>query len=74
MVVRKKKWRFTEERILLDNYKSKTIKELLELLPGRDQNQVNMKIKALKKQNRLTDYKNAEARLRAYKQRHENNA
>jgi len=74
MVVRKKKWKFSEERIILDNYENCTIKELLTLLPGRDQNQINMKIKSLKKQNRLTDTKDAEARIRAYKQRVNNDA
>lgn len=66
---RGKKWKFSEEKIIIDNYSTCTIKELMELLPGRDQNNINMKIKRLKKQNRLTDIKSAEAINRAYKQR-----
>lgn len=66
---RGKKWKFSEEKILIDNYSSNTIKELIELLPGRDQNNINMKIKRLKKQNRLTDTKSDDAIDRAYKQR-----
>lgn len=64
-----KKWKFSEEKIIIDNYSSSTIKELIELLPGRDQNNINMKIKRLKKQNRLTDIKSDDAINRAYKQR-----
>ena len=66
---RSKKWKFSEERILILNYASSTIKELIALLPGRDQNNINMKIKRLKKQNRLTDVKLSETITRAYKQR-----
>lgn len=64
-----KRWKFSEEKILIDNYSTSTIKELIELLPGRDQNNINMKIKRLKKQNRLTETKSDDARSRAYKQR-----
>lgn len=66
---RSKKWKFSEEKILIDNYSSCTIKELIKLLTGRDQNNINMKIKRLKKQNRLTDVKSAAAINRAYRQR-----
>ena len=66
---RGKKWKFSEEKIIIDNYSISTIKELMALLPGRDQNNINMKIKRLKKQNRLTDIKSDEAIDRAYKQR-----
>ncbi len=64
-----KKWKFSEEKILIDNYPNSTIKELVVLLPGRDQNNINMKIKRLKKQNRLTEAKTEEAINRAYRQR-----
>lgn len=68
-MLRGKKWKFSEEKIIIDNYAITTIKELLELLPERDQNSVNMKIKRLKKQNRLTEVKSEEAINRAYRQR-----
>ena len=68
-MAKSKKWKFSEEKILIDNYSSSTIKELMVLLPGRDGNHINMKIKRLKKQNRLTVIKSEEAVKRAYKQR-----
>ena len=63
------RWLFTEEKILIENYSSKTIKELLEMLPGRDQDAINCKIKRLKKQSRLDLAKSQETVERAYKQR-----
>lgn len=69
MVKRRKKWKFSEEKILIDNYANKTIKELIELLPGRDQNNINMKIKRMKNQNKLIGGKSDDAKDRAYRQR-----
>jgi hypothetical protein len=63
------KWKFSEEKILIDSYSSNTIKELLELLPGRDADAINCKIKRLKKANRLELTKDADTIERAYKQR-----
>ena len=69
MIKYRKKWKFSEEKILIDNYNSKTIKELIDLLPGRDQNNINMKIKRLKNQNKLVGGKSTVAIDRAYRQR-----
>jgi len=65
----RKKWKFSEEKVLIDNYANKTIKELIVLLPGRDQNNINMKIKRMKKQGKLELHKTDEAVNRSYKQR-----
>ncbi len=66
---RKKGWRFSEERILMDNYNTKTILELEELLPGRKADSINSKIKRLKKANKIIEGKTKDAIKRAYKQR-----
>ena len=67
-----KRWKFSEEKILIDNYSSKTIYELMELLPTRDQDSINCKIKRLKKQSRIDFTKSKEAVARSYKQRTNN--
>lgn len=64
-----KRWKFSEEKILIENYNDKTIKELQELLPNRDENAINCKIKRLKKQNRIVSNKSDDAVSRAYQQR-----
>ena len=67
-----KRWKFSEERILIDNYSSKTIYELMELLPKRDQDSINCKIKRLKKQSRIDLNKSEDTVARSYKQRSTN--
>jgi len=65
----RRKWTFSEEQILLDNYASKTIKELLELLPNREEDAINAKIKRLKKLGKITGTKDPKTIERAYLQR-----
>lgn len=67
----RKSWRFSEERILIENYESKTITELEEMLPGRNADSINSKIKRLKTLGKLKGYKSDDAVKRAYQQRHE---
>ena len=64
-----KRWKFSEEKVLIDNYSEKTIKELMDLLPNRDENAINCKIKRLKKQNRIASNKTEDAVNRSYQQR-----
>lgn len=68
---RKRGWTYSEEKILLDNYHTCTIKELEELLPKRNAESINSKIKRLKYAGKIVEGKSEEARERAYKQRHE---
>lgn len=65
----RKGWSYSEEKILLDNYHIKTIKELKALLPGREDDSINSKIKRLKAIGKIKDGKSQEAINRAYKQR-----
>lgn len=68
-MARRKGWSYTEEKILLDNYHTKTIQELKELLPKRNDDSINSKIKRLKSTGKIKDGKSKEAVNRAYKQR-----
>ena len=68
-MVRKKGWKFSEEKILIDNYNYKTIIELQELLPGRDADSINSKIKRLKSSGKIVGNRTEEAKKRAYEQR-----
>ena len=68
-MARRKKWSYSEERILVDNYADKTIKEFLELLPTRDADSINCKIKRLKAAGKIVGGKTDETIDRAYKQR-----
>jgi hypothetical protein len=65
----RKEWRFSEERILIENYEHKTIKELEELLPGRNADSINSKTKRLKILGKLKGYRTEEAVNRSYYQR-----
>jgi len=67
--VARKSWTYSEEKILIDHYNNKTISELISMLPGRDQDAINSKIKRLKKQNRIVSGKSADTVARAYTQR-----
>lgn len=64
-----KKWTLKEEKTLIDNYSTKTINELADMLNGRDADSINSKIKRLKKERRIKEQKEQCAIDRAYKQR-----
>jgi hypothetical protein len=66
---RKKPWGHSEKKILMDNYYDKTIKELLDLLPGRSEDSVNTQIKRLKAAGKISGEKSEAAIKRAYEQR-----
>lgn len=66
---RRKGWKPSEERILRENYNVRTIKELEELLPGRNADSINSKIKRLKSAGKIVEGKTENARKRAYEQR-----
>lgn len=68
-MARRKKWTYTEKEILLDNYETATIKELQELLPGRNADMINAQIKRLKKARKIKSGKTEETVQRAYEQR-----
>jgi len=65
----RKGWKYSEEKVLIDNYETKTIKELEAMLPGRNADMINAKIKRLKASGRLGKGKDEEAIQRAYAQR-----
>jgi len=62
-------WSYTEERLLVERYNDMTIKELEELLPRRNADMINAKIKRLKATGKIKEGKNEEAIQRAYEQR-----
>lgn len=62
-----KKWTFSEEKVLIDNYTTSTIFELKDLLPGRDEDSINCKIKRMRKQGKLVGHKTPETVSRAHK-------
>jgi len=68
-MTKRKGWSYTEEKILIDNYSTKTIQELKELLPKRNDDSINSKIKRLKSTGKIKDGKAQEAIVRAYRQR-----
>jgi len=70
-MARRRGWSYTEERLLISNYNNMTIKELEELLPGRQADSINCKIKRLKELGKILEGKKEEVIDRAYKQRHE---
>ena len=65
----RKGWSYSEERLLIENYQVKTIKELGEILPRRNADMINAKIKRLKAIGKITEGKTEEAIQRAYEQR-----
>jgi len=71
-MVRKSKWKTYEEELLINNYSTHTISELMELLPGRSQLSINNKIKRLKQEGKITKEKEESAINRAYEQRNNN--
>ena len=64
-----KRWTMFEEELLAENYQIMTIKELMELLPGKSQDSINAKIKRLKKKDKIDGDKDPNAVDRAYRQR-----
>ena len=68
-MARRRNWSHTEEKILVNNYKDKTIKELMELLPKRDALSINCKIHRLKSAAKIDSNKDKETVQRAYYQR-----
>ena len=62
-------WSYTEERLLVERYNDMTIKELEKLLPRRNADMINAKIKRLKATGKIKEGKNEEAIQRAYEQR-----
>lgn len=68
-MVRRKGWSYTEERLLLENYNTKTIKELEVILPGREADSINCKIKRMKAAGKIGEGKDLDTKMRAYSQR-----
>jgi hypothetical protein len=66
---RRKTWLYSEKAILIDNYHIKTIKELEEMLPGRNADSINAEIKRLKTAGKIKGGKEEETIKRAYYQR-----
>ena len=62
-------WKFSEEKVLIANYEKKTIRELEAMLPGRNADMINAKIKRLKAMGRLDKGKDDDTVQRAYQQR-----
>lgn len=68
-MARRRGWTYTEERLLIENYNTKTIKELELLIPNRNTESINCKIKRLKSEGKIREGKDEEAIKRAYDQR-----
>jgi len=68
-MIKKKDWRWSEKKLLQENYTTKTIKELEDLFPGRSRESINCQIKRLKSNGKIETIKNQEAIDRAYLQR-----
>lgn len=67
--MRRKSWKFFEKEILIKNYKTSTIQELINMFPGRTADSINAEIKRLKAAGKINGYKNTEAVTRSLKQR-----
>lgn len=65
----RKGWTFSEERVLIENYNTKTIKELMVMLPSRGRESINNKIKRLKAAGKIVEGKTDQTKNRAYHQR-----
>ncbi len=68
-MARRRTWTYTEKQTLINNYETKTIKQLLELFPGRNADMINAQIKRLKAAKKIEGGKTKEAIQRAYYQR-----
>jgi hypothetical protein len=62
-------WTFTEEKKLIDNYDTCTIKELMAMFPKRSQESINNKIKRLKSAGKIKGGKDDNTKDRSYTQR-----
>lgn len=62
-------WKYSEEKMLIENYNKLTIKELEVLFPDRSRESINNKIKRLKYAGKIQQGKNKDTVNRAYKQR-----
>lgn len=69
-MARRRGWSYTEERLLVENYNTMTIKELEHLLSGRKADSINCKIKRLKANGKIDAGKDVDTVKRAYQQRH----
>jgi len=67
--MRRRKWSFTEEKVLIDNYNKCTIKELELMFPERGRESINNKIKRLKSAGKIAEGKSEDTVKRSYDQR-----
>jgi len=67
--MKRRKWSFTEEKVLIENYNKCTIKELEMLFPERGRESINNKIKRLKAAGKIAEGKTDDTVQRAYEQR-----
>lgn len=67
--MKRRGWSHTETRVLIENYHTKTIKELQAMFPERSVESINNKIKRLKAQGKIKEGKDQETIQRAYEQR-----
>lgn len=67
-MAKNREWSYGEEQLLIENYHTSTIKELIKLIPTRNEESINSKIKRLKSQNKLKE-KTEDTIDRAYRQR-----
>jgi len=68
-MARRRSWTYTEKKIIIENYETKTIKELMEMLPERNADMINAQIKRLKAAGKIEGYREEETVQRAYEQR-----
>ena len=69
--MKRRKWSFTEERVLIENYNECTIKELEMMFPERGRESINNKIKRLKSAGKIAEGKTGDTVQRSYEQRGE---
>ena len=67
--MKRRKWSFTEEKVLIDNYNLCTIKELEMMFPERGRESINNKIKRLKAAGKIAEGKSGDTIQRSYDQR-----
>lgn len=67
--MKRRKWSFTEEKVLIGNYNKCTIKELEMMFPERGRESINNKIKRLKAAGKIAEGKSDDTVKRSYDQR-----
>lgn len=67
--MRRRGWSYSEEKVLIENYNKRTIKELEIMFPERSRESINNKIKRLKAAGKIKDGKTDQTVKRAYNQR-----